>query len=133
MIVWPQPTHMLRIIATRATTRANYDTIEKMLLYNCKDMDSELIELIYGLALFMGNERIISIVNLFIRENKVNVNRHSILKNVYLGFLIKNEDCANKRCLSRDDCCTSINFSDLHYLQLEYIHMYWNRFEVKVI
>lgn len=134
MLTWPQPTKGLNLHSI--ATRANYNTIEKMLLFNCDDVikDSELIEMIYGLALFRSNERIISLVNLFVRENNVKINRYNILKNVYLGKKIQNEDKANeeaKRCPSRRDLCNYASFNDLKNLQLEYIHKYWSTFEVK--
>ena len=66
MLTWPQPSKNLDGIASRD----NYNTIEKMLLFNCDDVikNPRLIEMIYGLALFRSNERIISLVNLFVRE-----------------------------------------------------------------
>ena len=56
MLTWPQPSKNLDTIASRA----NYDTIEKMLLFNSDDVikQPKLIEHIYGLALFRSNEKI---------------------------------------------------------------------------
>ena len=132
MITWPQPKKRLDIIAARA----NYDTIEKMLLFNCDDVikDIQLIEMIYGLALFRSNERIISLVNLFVRENKIKINRYNVLSRIYHGAIIKNED-KNKEYAKQhktiQDECNYINFEDHIQLQLEYIHKYWKMFEVK--
>lgn len=56
-------------------TSNDYNTIEK-LLFQRDDIIKfpELIEKIYGLALFRSNERIISLVNLFVRENNIKIN-----------------------------------------------------------
>ena len=117
-------------------SRANYDTIEKMLLFNSDDVikQPKLIEHIYGLALFRSNERIISLVNLFVRENNIKINRYNVLDRIYLGVIFKNENRVKeeaKRCSTRQDMCDYPNFNDLKQLQLEYIHKYWNMFEVK--
>ena len=117
-------------------SRANYDTIEKMLLFNSDDVikQPKLIEMIYGLALFRSNERIISLVNLFVRENNIKINRYNVLDRIYLGVIFKNENRVKeeaKRCSTRQDMCEYADFNDLKQLQLEYIHKYWNMFEVK--
>jgi len=118
-------------------SRANYNTIEKILLFNSDDVikNPNLIERIYGLALFRCNDRIISLVNLFVRENNIKINKYNILDSIYLGTIYKNEDRIKseaKRCnSSRSDMCSYSDFNDLLGLQLEYIHKYWSMFEVK--
>ena len=89
MLTWPQPAKKFQLY--QIAKRANYNTIEKMLLFNRDDVikDPELIEMIYGLALFRSNERIISLVNLFVRENKIKINRYNVLDRIYHGVLIK--------------------------------------------
>ena len=132
MLTWPQPSKNLDKIASRA----NYDTIEKMLLFNSDDVikQPKLIEMIYGLALFRSNERIISLVNLFVRENNIKINRYNVLDHIYLGVIFKNEDRVKeeaKRCKTRQDMCEYADFNNLKELQLEYINKYWKMFEVK--
>ncbi len=132
MITFPLPKKYLSSVIPRA----NYNTIEKILLFNRDDIIEapQLIEEIYGLALFRTNERIISLVNLFVRENNIKINRYNVLDRVYLGVILKDKNKAKedaKRCPSREDMCSYANFSDLKKLQLEYIHKYWNMFEVK--
>ena len=90
--------------------------------------------MIYGLALFRSNERIISLVNLFVRENKIKINRYNVLDRIYHGVLIKNNDEAElflTRCPSRRDEPNYASFNEQTELQLNYIHKYWNMFEVK--
>lgn len=134
MLTWPQPAKKFQFY--QIAKRANYNTIEKMLLFNCDDVikDPELIEMIYGLALFRSNERIISLVNLFVRENKIKINRYNVLDRIYHGVLIKNNDEAElflTRCPSRRDEPNYASFNEQTELQLNYIHKYWNMFEVK--
>ncbi len=130
MLTWPQPTKGYRLYSISKSK--NYDTIEKLLLYHRDDIvkDTKIIEQIYGLALFRSNERIISLVNLFVRENKIKINRYDVLDNIYLGLILKNEEEAT-RYSTRKSECNYASFDNLKELQLEYIHRYWNMFEVK--
>lgn len=134
MLTWPQPTKGYRLDTISISN--DYNVIEKMLLYHHDYIikDTHIIEQIYGLALYRSNERIISLVNLFVRENKIKINRYNVLDSIYLGVIIKNEERGReeaKRCPSREALCSYANFDDLKQLQLEYIHKYWNMFEIK--
>lgn len=134
MLTWPQPTKGYRLDSLSVSK--DYDTIEKMLLFHRDDIvkDTRIIEQIYGLALFRSNERIISLVNLFVRENKIEINRYNVLDSIYLGLIFQNEERVReqaKGCRSRQDECNYASFNELKKLQLEYIHKYWNMFEVK--
>ena len=134
MLSWPQTTKDFNLY--RISRKANYNVIEKILLFNYDDIvkDNELIELIYGTALFYSNDRTISLINLFVRENNIKINRYNILENIYKASITKNEDDNNeyaKRCPSRIDMCSYASFNELTDLQIEYIHKYWNMFEVK--
>ena len=106
MFTCPQPTKGYRLDSISVSK--DYDTIEKMLLFHRDDIvkDTRIIEQIYGLALFRSNERIISLVNLFVRENKIKINRYNVLDRIYLGLILKNEERVReeaKRCLTRKD------------------------------
>ena len=112
--------------------------IEKILLFNYDDIvkDHELIEKIYGTALFFSNDRTISLINLFVRENNIKINRYNILENIYKASITKNEDDNNQYAKQRPyytrmDMCSYASFNELTDLQIEYIHKYWNMFEVK--
>lgn len=134
MLSWPQTTKNFNLY--RISRKANYNVIEKILLFNYDDIvkDHELIEKIYGTALFYSNDRTISLINLFVRENNIKINRYNILENIYQTRITKNEDDNNeyaKQCLSRMDMCSYASFNELKDLQMEYIHKYWNMFEVK--
>lgn len=134
MLSWPQTTKDFNLY--KISRKANYNLIEKILLFNYDDIvkDNELIEHIYGTALFYSNDRTISLINLFVRENNIKINRYNILKNIYKARIRKNEDDNNeyaKQRPSRMDMCTYANFNELKDLQIEYIHKYWNMFEVK--
>lgn len=134
MLTWPQQTKGYRLDSISVSN--DYDTIEKMLLFHRDDIvkDTRIIEKIYGLALFRSNERIISLVNLFVRENKIKINRYNVLDRIYLGLILKNEERVREeanRCPTRKEECNYDSFDNLKKLQLEYIHRYWNMFEVK--
>ena len=134
MLTWPQQTKGYRLDSLSVSK--DYDTIEKILLFHRDDIvkDTRIIEQIYGLALFRSNERIISLVNLFVRENKIEINRYNVLDSIYLGLIFQNEERVReqaKRCRTRQDECSYADFDNLKELQLEYIHKYWNMFEVK--
>ena len=120
----------------RISRKANYNIIEKILLFNYDDVikDHELIENIYGAALFYSNDKTISLINLFVRENNIKINKYNILENIYKARIAKNEDDNNeyaKQRYSRMDICSYASFNELKDLQMEYIHKYWNMFEVK--
>ena len=92
----------------------------------------QMIELYH--SLFYSNDRTISLINLFVRENNIKINRYNILENIYKARITKNEDDNNeyaRRCPSRMDMCSYASFNELKDLQMEYIHKYWNMFEVK--
>ena len=134
MLSWPQTTKDFNLY--KISRKANYNVIEKILLFNYDNIvkDHELIERIYGTALFYSNDRTISLINLFVRENNIKINRYNILENIYKARIRKNEDDNNeyaKRCPSRIDMCSYASFNELTDLQIEYIHKYWNMFEVK--
>ena len=136
MLSWPQTTKDFNLY--RISRKANYNIIQKILLFNYDDIvkDIELIETIYGTALFYSNDRTISLINLFVRENNIKVNRNNILKNIYEARIRKNEDDNNEYARQRTnytrmDMCSYASFNELTDLQMEYIHKYWNMFEVK--
>ena len=52
-----------------------------------------------------------------------------MLDNIYLGLILKNEEAT--RYSTRKSECNYASFDNLKELQLEYIHRYWNMFEVK--
>jgi hypothetical protein len=136
MLSWPQTTKDFNLY--KISRKANYNLIEKILLFNYDDIvkDNELIEQIYGTALFYSNDRTISLINLFVRENNIKINRYNILENIYKARIRKNEDDNNEYAKQRPyytrmDMCSYANFNELKDLQIEYIHKYWNMFEVK--
>ena len=79
MLSWPQTTKNFNLYII--SRKANYNIIEKILLFNYDDVikDNELIEKIYGTVLFYSNDRTISLINLFVRENNIKINRYNIL------------------------------------------------------
>jgi len=79
MLSWPQTTKNFNLY--RISRKANYNIIEKILLFNYDDVikDHELIERFYGTVLFYSNDRTISLINLFFRENNIKINRYNIL------------------------------------------------------
>lgn len=94
----------------RIVNTKNYDLIEKMLIFNCDDVLSYpcIIEYIYGISLYYSDQRIISLVNLFVRENNIEINRYEVLKCMYKMRLQK---------IQNDGYYWSIN--ELNYLELE--------------
>ena len=84
MLTCPQPTKGYRLDTLLVSN--DYNIIEKILLFHRDDIikDTHIIEQIYELALFRSNKRIISLVNLFVRENKIEINRYNALDRIYL-------------------------------------------------
>ena len=117
--------------------KLDYNAIEKILLFNYNDVvkNNELIEYIYGTALFHANIRIISLINLFVKENNIIINQNNILKNIYYA---KNKYCQNnskkysKHISTREDLPNYLSFDEANKIsQYEYIHKYWNMFDIK--
>ena len=111
-------------------TKLDYNSIERMLIFHSDYIlsNSYIIEFIYGSALYYSNIRIISLINLFVREHNVKISRYNILQNMYQSRLQK---------IKKDNYLWRIN--ELNYpklevnkkKELEYIHNYWKSFEVK--
>lgn len=111
-------------------TKLDYNLTEKMLIFHTDYILSNphIIEFIYGCALYYSNIRIISLINLFVREHNVKISRYNILQNMYQSRLQK---------IKKDSYFWRIN--ELNYLklednkkkELEYIHKYWKSFELK--
>jgi hypothetical protein len=72
-------------------TKLDYNSTEKMLIFHTDYILSNphIIEFIYGCALYCSNIRIISLINLFVREHNVKISRYNILQNMYQSRLQK--------------------------------------------
>ena len=70
-------------------------------------------------------------INLFFRENNIKINRYNILENIYQVRIVKNEYVKQRPYYTRMDIRSYASFNELKDLQMEYIHKYWNMFEVK--
>ncbi len=104
--------------------------LEHMLLFHTDFILSNphIIEFIYGNALYYSNIRIISRINLFVREYNIKISRCAILQNMYqtrLAHIKKN----NYFWRITELCHQKLE--DNKKKELEYIHMYWKSFEVK--
>ena len=82
--------------------------------------DTSIIEQFYGAALACGNAPVVSVLNLFVRENNIIVDKISILKDIYY---------ANCRLSSnrRPNCCLNFcSFDGAIQEQYEnrYLHMF---------
>ena len=88
----------------------------------------EISSFMYRCALYYSNIRIISLINLFVREHNVKISRYNILQNMYQSRLQK---------IKKDSYLWRINelnypkLEDNKKKELEYIHNYWKLFEVK--
>ena len=111
-------------------TKLDYNSTEKMLIFHTDYILSNphIIEFIYGCALYCSNIRIISLINLFVREHNVKISRYNILQNMYQSRLQK---------IKKDSYLWRINelnypkLEDNKKKELEYIRNYWKSFEVK--
>jgi len=107
-------------------TKLDYNSTERMLIFQSDY--TYIIEFIYGCALYYSNIRIISLINLFVREHNVKISRYNILQNMYQSRLQK---------IKKDSYLWRINelnypkLEDNKKKELEYIHNYWKSFEVK--
>ena len=105
-------------------TKLDYSSTERMLIFHSEYILSNpyIIEFIYGSALYYSNIRIISLINLFVREHNVKISRYNILQNVYQTRLQK---------IKKDSYFWRINelnyqkLEDNKKKELEYIHNYW--------
>ena len=111
-------------------TKLDYNSTEKMLIFHTDYILSNphIIEFIYGCALYYSNIRIISLINLFVREHNVKISRYNILEHMYQSRLQE---------IKKDSYRWLINelnypkLEDNKKKELEYIHNYWKSFEVK--
>lgn len=111
-------------------TKLNYNSTEKMLIFYSEYILSNrhIIEFLYGSALYYSSIRIISLINLFVREHNVKISKYNILQNMYQTRLQK---------IKKDNYYWHINelnypkIEDNKKKELEYIHNYWKLFEVK--
>ena len=111
-------------------TKLDYNSTEKMLIFHTDYILSNphIIEFIYGGALYCSNIRIISLINLFVREHNVKISRYNILEHMYQSRLQE---------IKKDSYRWLINelnypkLEDNKKKELEYIHNYWKSFEVK--
>jgi hypothetical protein len=111
-------------------TKLDYNLTEKMLIFHTDYIlsNTHIIEFIYATALYYSNIRIISLVNLFVREHNVKISRYNILQNIYQSRLqqIKKDNYAWLR--------NQLNYPKLEdnkKKELQYIHNYWKLFELK--
>lgn len=110
-------------------TKLDYNSTEKMLIFHTDYILSNphIIEFIYGCAMYYSNIRIISLINLFVREHDVKISRYNILQNMYQSRLQK---------IEKDGYFWRIN--ELNYPKLEdnkkkelaYIRNHWKSFEI---
>ena len=111
-------------------TKLDYNSTEKMLIFHTDYILSNphIIEFIYGCALYYSNIRIISLINLFVREHNVKISRYNILEHMYQSRLQE---------IKKDSYRWLINelnypkLEDNKKKELEYIRNYWKSFEVK--
>ena len=121
-------------------TKLDYNSTEKMLIFHTDYILSNphIIEFIYGCALYCSNIRIISLINLFVREHNVKISRYNILQNMYQSRLQKiKKDSYFWRINEVESYFWRINelnypkLEDNKKKELEYIRNYWKSFEVK--
>ena len=121
-----------------------YDLIEKMLIYD-RELIKEyphIIECIYGKALFNCDHKIISLVNLFLRQEEnwiisVNINKEEILKSIYYTseYTSKNMVPYEEEYYYKQRPWLSIRMFEKSYVEfdedkiLDYYHEYFNMFE----
>ena len=111
-------------------TKLDYNSTERMLIFHTDYILSNphIIEFIYGCALYYSNIRIISLINLFVREHNVKISRYNILEHMYQSRLQE---------IKKDSYRWLINelnypkLEDNKKKELEYIRNYWKSFEVK--
>ena len=111
-------------------TKLDYNSTERMLIFQSDYILSNphIIEFIYGCALYYSNIRIISLINLFVREHNVKISKYNILEHMYQSRLQE---------IKKDSYRWLINelnypkLEDNKKKELEYIRNYWKSFEIK--
>lgn len=112
-------------------TKLDYNSTEKMLIFQTDYILSNphIIEFLYGSALYYSNIKIIALINLFVREHNVKINRYNILQNMYQTRLQKIKK--DNFYWDRKDILNCQKLEDNKEKELEYIRNYWNSFKIK--
>jgi hypothetical protein len=84
----------------------------------------DIIETFYGSAISANNIQIISLLNLFVRENNISINKFNVITEIYYADFRYEYDKQLKLYGCRIELGT---FSDK--IQEEYIHKYWSIFK----
>ncbi len=101
--------------------------LKKYLDYNIfleKRLVSEIIETFYGSAISANNIQIIALLNLFVRENNIKINKSNVIDEIYYANF-RNE---YEYQLKLYGCRIELD-SFSNKIQEEYIFKYWNIFE----
>lgn len=110
-------------------TKLDYNSTEKMLIFHTDYILSNphIIEFIYGCAMYYSNIRIISLINLFVREHDVKISRYNILQNMYQSRLQKIKKYGY---FWRINELNYPKLEDNKKKELEYIRNHWKSFEI---
>ena len=105
----------------------NYDLIEKVLMFNEKMIanNSHYIEIIYGCALFYSNVKIIDLINLYVREHAISINKYNVLSEIYTS---NRNRIIDNSINSRRDEPNYTGLCDLRNVEHDYLFQYWNMF-----
>ena len=83
----------------------------------------EIIETFYGCAISANNIQIISLLNLFVRENNIKINKSNVIEEIYYADF-RYEYYKQKKVYG---CRIELgSFNDK--IQQEYIYKYWSMF-----
>ena len=84
---------------------------------------TEIIETFYGCAISANNIQIISLLNLFVRENNIKINKSNVIEEIYYADFRYEYDKQKKLY----GCRIYLGlFNDK--IQQEYIYKYWSMF-----
>lgn len=83
-----------------------------------------IIDELYGNAIFLGNLPIVAMLNLFVRENNIIIDKTEILRSIYSG------DCAQIFMRTRNDRCISFQKYNAE-IEEKYMNRYFHMFVKK--
>lgn len=86
---------------------------------------TDIIETFYGCAISANNIQIISLLNLFVRENNIKINKSNVIEEIYYADFRYEYDKQKKLYGCRIQLGSFNN-----KIQEEYIYRYWNMFNI---
>ena len=105
----------------------NNEYVERFLIKNIDKFTGDgvtYIEEFYGCALSVSNVNIISLLNLFVREHNIKINKHNVMRQIYFSDCQKNSEQERFK-----DCMITHDDYFYDHIKYKYILEFRNRFQ----